>query len=82
MRKTISVCAAILAVCVLVGVLAAADGGGKVKVLFLRGGGIHDWKGNTPILTAILEKTGDFNVTYTENLDDLKERRIRGNPQR
>jgi len=74
MRKTISVCAVVLAMCVVVGVLAAADGGGKVKVLFLRGGGTHDWKGNTPILTAILEKTGDFDVTYTENLDDLKER--------
>jgi len=74
MRKIISVCAAVLAICVVVGVLAAANGGGKVKVLFLRGGGVHNWKGNTPILTAILEKTGDFNVTYTENLDDLKDR--------
>lgn len=74
MRKAISVFVVILALCVVVGVLAAANGGGKVKVLFLRGGGVHDWNGNTPILTAILEKTGDFDVTYTENLDDLKDR--------
>jgi type 1 glutamine amidotransferase len=74
MKKVIAICAAVLAVCVVVGVLAAADAGSKVKVLFLRGGGVHDWKGNTPILTAILEKTGDFKVTYTESLDDLKER--------
>jgi type 1 glutamine amidotransferase len=74
MRRAISVCAAFLSICVVVGVLAAANGGGKVRVLFLRGGGVHDWQGNTPILTAILDKTGDFDVTYTENLDDLKER--------
>ncbi len=74
MKKAIAICAAVLAVCVVAGMLAAADGGGKVKVLFLRGGDVHDWKGNTPILTAILDKTGEFEVTYTENLDDLKER--------
>ncbi len=74
MKKRILICTVLLAVMVAVGVFAAAQANGKVKVLFLRGGGVHDWKNNPPILTAILEKTGDFDVTYTENLDDLKER--------
>ncbi len=74
MKKRIFICTVVLAVMVAVGVFAAAQADGKVKVLFLRGGGVHDWKNNPPILTAILEKTGDFDVTYTESLDDLKER--------
>jgi len=59
-----------LAACPLLG----AEPAGKVKVLFLRGGGVHDWKHNTPILKEALDRTGDFEVTFTENLDDLKER--------
>ena len=49
----------------------AAD---KVKVLWLRGGPVHDWKNNPPIVKAVLDATGDFEVTFTENLDDMKER--------
>ncbi|MFW6107416.1 MAG: ThuA domain-containing protein [bacterium] len=49
-----------------------AEGAEKVKLLFVRGGGIHDWKGLSPILVDVLGKTGDFEVTLTENLDDLR----------
>ena len=59
-----------LAACPAVG----AESAGKVKVLFLRGGGVHDWKNNTPILKEVLDRTADFDITFTENLDDLKER--------
>lgn len=74
MKRAILICIALVALVAVVGVLAAAEQGGKVKVLFLRGGGVHDWKGCTPILKDILYKTGDFEVTYTESLDDLKDR--------
>jgi type 1 glutamine amidotransferase len=46
----------------------------RVNVLWLRGGGVHDWKNNPPILKEVLDATGDFAVTFTENLDDMKER--------
>jgi len=57
---------------------AAADpaAGGKIKVLFIRGGGVHDWKGLSPILIEVLDKTSDFEVTTSENLDDLKAENI------
>ncbi|MBN2476153.1 MAG: ThuA domain-containing protein [Pirellulales bacterium] len=48
---------------------------GSIKLLFMRGGG-HDWQGFTPVLVDVLQKTGDFNVTLTENLDDLKAEQI------
>ena len=51
---------------------AGAEAGEKTRVLFVRGGGVHDWKGLSPILVEVLEKMGDFEVTLTENLDDLK----------
>ncbi len=54
--------------------MGAGAPGGKIKVMFLRGGGVHDWKHNTPVLKGVLEATNDFEVTFTENLDDLKER--------
>jgi len=54
-----------------------AEGGEKIRLLFVRGGGIHDWKGLSPILVEALDKTGDFDVTLTENLDDLKAERIK-----
>jgi len=60
-------------------VLAAAAGATaaeqKIKLLFMRGGG-HDWRSFTPILVGVLEKTGDFDVALTENLDDLKAENI------
>ncbi|MHC4179522.1 MAG: ThuA domain-containing protein [Planctomycetota bacterium] len=57
------------------GVLAAQPAEGKTKLLFMRGGG-HDWKGFTPVMVELLEGTGGFEVTLTENLDDLKAERI------
>jgi type 1 glutamine amidotransferase len=74
MKKVLLICSVAVVGLVVAGVLLAGQTEGKVRVLFLRGGGVHDWKNNPPILVAVLEKTGDFTVTYTENLDDLKER--------
>lgn len=54
--------------------LGAGQAAEKVKVLWLRGGPVHDWRNNPPIVKAVLESTNDFEVTFTENLDDLKER--------
>jgi len=51
-----------------------AEPAGKAKVLFVRGGGYHDWKHNPLILKEVLDRTGDFEVVFTEDLDDLKER--------
>ena len=56
-------------------VSAAQPAEGKIKLLFMRGGG-HDWKGFTPIMVGLLEKTGDFDVTLTVDLDDLKAENI------
>ncbi len=53
-----------------------AAGGEKITVLFLRGGGVHDWRHLSPILVKVLEETGDFDVTLTENLDDLRAENI------
>jgi len=43
----------------------------KTKVLLVGGRG-HDWKGFHAVISEVLEKTGDFEVTLTEKLDDLK----------
>ena len=67
------ICVALAAV-LAAGALGVAATKGKIKVMFLRGGGVHDWKNNTPILKAVMDQTNDFEVTFTENLDDLKER--------
>jgi type 1 glutamine amidotransferase len=56
------------------GTLGTAATEGKVKVMFLVGGGVHDWKNNPPILKAVMDRTNDFEVSFTENLEDLKER--------
>lgn len=70
---SILICAALIAL-LAAGALGVAGTNAKIKVMFLRGGGIHDWKNNTPILKAVMDRTNDFEVTFTENLDDLKER--------
>jgi len=58
---------------VVFGLMAGRAGAGeKIKLLYLRGGGTHDWKTCTSILVPIFEKMGDFEVTLTESLDDLK----------
>jgi type 1 glutamine amidotransferase len=74
MKKLILICTVLSGVIAGAGVLGAADANEKIKVMFLRGGGVHDWRNCTPILASVLEKTNDFEITFTENLDDLKER--------
>lgn len=51
-----------------VGQAAAAD---KIKVLLLGGRG-HDWKGFHSVISEVLDKTGDFEVKLSDQLDDLK----------
>jgi type 1 glutamine amidotransferase len=72
-KISILICLALFAL-LAAGTLGLSASGDKVKVLFLRGGGVHDWKNNPPILKAVMDRTNDFEVTFTENLDDLKER--------
>ncbi len=59
---------AALATLALVGDAGAAE---KTKVLLLGGRG-HDWRGFHAVIAPVLEKTGDFEVTLSEKLDDLK----------
>lgn len=55
--------------------LAAWAGGApaaeKIKVLLVGGRG-HDWKTFHAVMDEVLKKTGDFELTLTERLDDLK----------
>jgi len=55
---------------------AANPAGGKIKLLVVRNGG-HDGKGFTAVLAGVLEKTGDFQLTATDNRDDLRTQNIR-----
>jgi type 1 glutamine amidotransferase len=48
----------------------------KIKILFVQGGG-HDWKGNFALLDEVLRKTGDFAVTMSEDLNELKAENIK-----
>jgi len=43
----------------------------KIKVLLVGGRG-HDWSTFNTVISPVLEKTGDFEVTLTSKLDDLK----------
>ncbi len=58
-----------------VGLAGNAAGAEKIKVLLLGGGG-HDLKGFNALMSEVLEKTGDFDVTFFKNLDDLKRENI------
>ncbi len=74
MKRLILISTLLVAFVVAVGVLGATNTKkAEIKVMFLLGGG-HDWQNNPPILKKVLDQTGDFEVTFTENLDDLKER--------
>lgn len=44
---------------------------GKIKVLFLVGGGFHDFTNLPPIMKTALEASGDFTVTITEDRNEL-----------
>ena len=52
------------------------EAGEKIKLFFLQGGG-HDWKGNFAILQPILEKTGDFEITASNDMNELKAENIK-----
>lgn len=54
---------------------ADAAGAEKTKVLLVGGRG-HDWKGFHAVISEVLEKTGDFEVTLSDKLDDLKSQGI------
>jgi type 1 glutamine amidotransferase len=75
--KTRDIIRATVAVLALATMGGRAEGAEKIRILFLRGGGIHDWRGLSPILVDALNKTGDFEVDLTENLDDLRVEKAR-----
>lgn len=50
-------------------------GAEKTRVLLLGGRG-HDWKGFHAVISKVLDKTGDFQVTLSAELDDLKPQSI------
>ncbi len=56
--------------------MSAQGAEGKIKLFYLQGGG-HDSKGNFAILRPILEKTGDFEITVSEDMDELKAENIK-----
>jgi len=64
---------AALTVIALAGDVVAAE---KTKVLLLGGRG-HDWRGFHAAIAPVLEKTGDFEVTLSDQLDDLKPENIK-----
>jgi type 1 glutamine amidotransferase len=61
---------AVAVTCPLVGTSGAA-GAEKIEVLLMGGRG-HDWRGFHGVISKVLEGTGDFQVTLSEDLDDLK----------
>jgi type 1 glutamine amidotransferase len=53
-----------------------AAGAEKIKVLLMGGRG-HDWKGFHAVMAEVLKKTGDFELTLSDQLDDLKAENIK-----
>ncbi len=64
-----------LAALALIALTGSAVSAEKTKVLLLGGRG-HDWKGFHAVISKVLDKTGDFEVTLSERLDDLKAQSI------
>jgi type 1 glutamine amidotransferase len=60
-----------LAALALLGWATNAASAEKTKVLLMGGRG-HDWKGFHAVISKVLEKTGDFELTLSDQLDDLK----------
>lgn len=61
-----------IAILLLVSAASAAPAGqAKIKVLLLVGGGSHDFKNLPPVIASVLEKTGEFAVTITEDRNEL-----------
>ena len=65
-----------LAALVLSSLIGEAAAGEKIKVLLMGGRG-HDWKGFHAVISEVLKKTGDFDVTLSAKLDDLEPERIK-----
>jgi type 1 glutamine amidotransferase len=59
----------------LIGLASDAAAAEKIKVLLMGGRG-HDWKGFHGVISEVLDKTGDFDVVLSADLDDLKPERI------
>ncbi|MHC4406792.1 MAG: ThuA domain-containing protein [Planctomycetota bacterium] len=68
--------AIVLAALALIGWTTDAAGAEKIKVLLMGGRG-HDWKGFHAVISKVLEKSGDFDLTLSAELDDLKAESIR-----
>jgi len=54
----------------------SAQAGEKIKLHMVQGGG-HNWKKHFPILAEVLKKTGDFEITMSEDLDELRAENIK-----
>jgi len=65
-----------LAALAVIGLASDAASAEKTKVLLMGGRG-HDWKGFHAVISPVLEKTGDFKVTLSGQLDDLKAQSIK-----
>ncbi|KPK42154.1 MAG: hypothetical protein AMK72_14580 [Planctomycetes bacterium SM23_25] len=81
MRQTVKAAAAFwmaLAVVVVSAAVVSAEEApaAKIRIFMLQGGG-HDWKNHLPMLGEILTKTGDFEVTISDDMDQLKADNIR-----
>lgn len=68
-RKTLTTLA--LSAALLLGTALEGLGADKIKVLLLGGRG-HDWKGFHASISNVLARTGDFELTLSAQLDDLK----------
>ena len=55
----------------LVGLASEAAAAEKIKVLLMGGRG-HDWKGFHGVISEVLDKTGDFDVVLSADLEELK----------
>lgn len=72
---SILVCFALIAL-LAVGTLGTAATKGKIKVLFMRGGG-HPISNPVVLKEEALDKTNDFEITFSQDLDDLKKESIK-----
>ena len=59
----------------LFGLASEAAAAEKIKVLLMGGRG-HDWKGFHAVISEVLDKTGDFDVLLSADLDDLEPQSI------
>lgn len=71
-RSFVMFAGAVLAAVALASDAASAE---KIKVLLMGGRG-HDWRGFHAVISEVLEKTGDFEVALSDQLDDLKPQSI------